>query len=195
MLESNVVFGPRLRGTEQKALCPRRDQARSADSEVLAPVSSTKTKRFGSICAASVTLQGALQPFVSLQRPHTPFFGLKPILLSSRPTVESLKTLPVTRSKKRRLSTMVAAGRSLTSSPSSSSVARSVFGGLPPPFLGWRDSPPTGDPRVAFDRGETDVEEASDPGLGHAVFDGSYDPRAQIFRVWLHAPSSPVKTV
>ena len=27
-----------------------------------------------------------------------------------------------------------------------------------------------------------------DPGLGHTVFDSSYDPRAQIFRVWLHAP-------
>jgi hypothetical protein len=43
MLESNVVFDPRLRGNEQKALCPRRDQARSADSEVLVPISSLRT--------------------------------------------------------------------------------------------------------------------------------------------------------
>src|SRR5215213_10576106 len=61
MLESNVVvFAPRLPGTEQQSLCPRRDQARSADIEVLVPISSTKTRRFGSICAASVTLQAAL---------------------------------------------------------------------------------------------------------------------------------------
>jgi hypothetical protein len=56
MLESTVVvFASRLPGTEQP-LCPRRDQARSADIEISVPISSTKTKHFGSICAASVTL-------------------------------------------------------------------------------------------------------------------------------------------
>lgn len=36
-----------------------------------------------------------------------------------------------------------------------------------------------GDPRVALDRGETDVEEAGGRGLGHASFlEGSYDPSA-----------------
>jgi hypothetical protein len=46
MLESKVVFGPRLRGTEHHALSPRRDQAYSGESEVLVPISSTKTNRF-----------------------------------------------------------------------------------------------------------------------------------------------------
>src|SRR5215213_5792582 len=40
MLESNVVvFAPRLPGTEQQLLCPRRDQTRSADIEVLQRIS------------------------------------------------------------------------------------------------------------------------------------------------------------
>ena len=44
-----------------------------------------------------------------------------------------------------------------------------------------------GDPRVALDRGEADIEEAGGGGLGQASFlDGSYDPCAQILRVGLH---------
>ena len=75
MLESNVVFGPRLRGTEQKALRPRRDQARSADSEVLVPISSTNTRRFESSFAASVTLQAALSHSSRSTAPTVRFFG------------------------------------------------------------------------------------------------------------------------
>ena len=37
----------------------------------------------------------------------------------------------------------------------------------------------TSDPRVALDRGETDVKKASNRGLGHAPFlEGFYDPAA-----------------
>jgi hypothetical protein len=55
--------------------------------------------------------------------------------------VESLRILPVTLSRKRRLSEMVAAGRTLTSSSRSLLATSSVFEGLPPPFLGSRGSP------------------------------------------------------
>ena len=75
MLESSVVFGPRLRGTEHEALCPRRDQARSTESEVFVPISSTKTSRFGSIFEASATLQAALSHSSRSTAPTVCFFG------------------------------------------------------------------------------------------------------------------------
>jgi hypothetical protein len=59
MLESRVVFGPRLRGTEQYARCPRRDQARRTQREMFAPISSTKTNRLGSTLSDTITLQEA----------------------------------------------------------------------------------------------------------------------------------------
>src|SRR5215217_7012419 len=86
-------------------------------------------------------LPGGSQPFVSLHRPQSPFFRLKPSFLSSRFTVESLRVLPVVRSRKRRLSETVAAGRSFTSSSRSFSVIWSVFSGLLPPFLGDSETP------------------------------------------------------
>jgi hypothetical protein len=55
--------------------------------------------------------------------------------------VESLRLLPVSRSKKWRLSGMVAAGRFCTSSSRSFSVVSSTFGGLPAPLLGLREAP------------------------------------------------------
>ncbi len=55
--------------------------------------------------------------------------------------MELLRDLPVICSKKRRLSDKVIAGRSFTSASSSFFVDSSVFGGLPPPFLGSSDSP------------------------------------------------------
>jgi hypothetical protein len=62
MLDSTVVFGPRLRGTEQYARCPRGDQARRTEGEVFAPIfSSTKTNRFGFTLSETITLQAALR--------------------------------------------------------------------------------------------------------------------------------------
>jgi len=66
--------------------------------------------------------------------PLQPIFWLKPSLLSSRFTVESLRGLPVVCSRERRLSETVAARRSWTSSSRSFSAISSVFGGLPLPY-------------------------------------------------------------
>src|SRR5215208_700367 len=80
------------------------------------------------------------QPLVSFQRPHSPFFRLKPIRLRSLLRVGSLRDLPAKLSKKWRLSATVAAGLLRISSSRSLFVASSALGGLPPPFLGARDS-------------------------------------------------------
>jgi hypothetical protein len=75
MLESSVVFLPRLRGTAQRAHSPRRDQARKGESEVLVPISSTKTSRFGSVSRATITLQAALSHSSRSSAPTLRFFG------------------------------------------------------------------------------------------------------------------------
>jgi len=60
--------------------------------------------------------------------------------------VNTLKDLPVTLPRKRRLPRMVAAGRYLTSTSSSLSVVWSVFGSLPPPFLYASEAPRSENP-------------------------------------------------
>lgn len=55
--------------------------------------------------------------------------------------MDSERLLPVTPSKKLLLRRMVAQGRLWMSSSSSRCIVKSVFGGLPPPFLGSRDPP------------------------------------------------------
>jgi hypothetical protein len=60
MLAKNVVFAPRLRGTEERALCPLRDQAYKGESDVLVSISSTNTSRLVSILSAAITRQAAL---------------------------------------------------------------------------------------------------------------------------------------
>src|SRR3712207_4731725 len=141
MLESTVVFLPRLRGIEQYALRPLGDQARSGASEVLVPISSTNTSCFGSICWASITLQAALCHSSRSSAPTLLFFRLKPIRLSSLLKVGSLRLLPAKLMRKWRLSLTVAAGLVRMSSSSSLFVASSALGGRPPPLLGARDSP------------------------------------------------------
>src|SRR5215203_1990250 len=86
-------------------------------------------------------LPGSSQPFVWFQRPHSPFFRLKPIRLRSLLKVDSLRLLPAKLSSKWRLSLTVAAGLVRMSSSSSLLVVTSAMGGLPPPFLGVRGSP------------------------------------------------------
>ena len=117
-----------------------------------------------SISPVIITLQAALKNSSHSSAP-TVRFWLKLILLSSRPTVESLKILPVAFCRERRRSETVAAGRSLTSSSGSLFVASSVLGDLPPPFLGSRGFPQPGDPRVELDGGEADAEETGKAGL------------------------------
>src|SRR5215218_7656185 len=84
---------------------------------------------------------GGPSPLVSFQRPHSPFFREKPILFISLLKVGSLRLLPAIVRRKRRRSSTVAAGLACTSSSRSFLVASSAMGGLPPPFLGVRDSP------------------------------------------------------
>ena len=74
MLESKVVFGPRLQGTEQYTRCPRRDQARRTQREVFAPISSTKTNRSGSTLCETITLQAALRNSSRSSAPTLRFF-------------------------------------------------------------------------------------------------------------------------
>ena len=56
-----LVFLPRLRGTEQRARSPRRDQAYRAVSEVFEPISSTNTNRSVPISPATSARQAALK--------------------------------------------------------------------------------------------------------------------------------------
>jgi hypothetical protein len=60
ILASSVVFLPRLRGTEHRALSPAGDQARSGYIEVFEPISSTNTNRSVSIWSATNTRQAVL---------------------------------------------------------------------------------------------------------------------------------------
>jgi hypothetical protein len=84
---------------------------------LFAPISSTKTNRWGFTLSETITLQATLSHSSRYHRPHrSPFFWLKPILFSSRLMVERLSLLPVTLCKRRHLSATVAAGRSWTSS-------------------------------------------------------------------------------
>ncbi len=80
MLESTVVLGPRLRGTDLKALWPFSAQAyiedsEVEDSEVFVPISSTKTSRLASTCSATITLQAALKNSSRSVAPSDLFFG------------------------------------------------------------------------------------------------------------------------
>src|SRR5215217_9170637 len=61
MLASRVTFLPQLRGVLPKALAPLRDQAYSGESETLAPISSTNTRRSASTFPATSILQAALR--------------------------------------------------------------------------------------------------------------------------------------
>ena len=75
MLASSVVLGPRLRGTEQRALSPLGDQAYSGRREVLAPISSTNTSRSVPTPPATVTFQAALSHSSRSIAPIVRFFG------------------------------------------------------------------------------------------------------------------------
>src|SRR5215212_11889466 len=83
---------------------------------------------------------GSSQELVSFQRPHRPFFWEKPSRFISRLTVESLKSVPVMCSRKRRLWPMVAAGRSSTPFSRRTPAFSSALRGLPGLFLGVRGS-------------------------------------------------------
>src|SRR5215208_7926029 len=61
MLAKSVRFAPQLRGTQHRARSPLGDQAYRGASEVLVPISSTKTKRSGLIAAVTITRQAALR--------------------------------------------------------------------------------------------------------------------------------------
>ena len=75
MLASSVVFFPQLRGTEQYARSPRGDHARSTKREAFAPISSTKTNRWGSSLSETITLQAALRNSSRSSAPTPRFFG------------------------------------------------------------------------------------------------------------------------
>src|SRR5215212_11973009 len=84
---------------------------------------------------------GSSQELVSFQRPHRPFFWEKPSRFISRLTVESLISVPVMCSKKRRLSLTVVLGRSSTSFSRRARAFSSALRGRPGLFLGVRESP------------------------------------------------------
>src|SRR5215213_9746347 len=75
MLAKSVTFAPQLRGAEHGARSPRLDQAQRDVSEVLAPISSTKTKRSGSMLPATITRQAALKNSSRSLAPTDLFFG------------------------------------------------------------------------------------------------------------------------
>ena len=112
MLASKVVFLPWLRGIEQRALYPLGAQAYKGESAVLVPF---RLRKRAVWYRALMRLSPARSP--SDTRPVLAllrfFFRLKPTRFKSLRTVESLRRLLVRHSKKRRLSAIVAAGRSL----------------------------------------------------------------------------------
>src|SRR5215217_8534633 len=75
MLASTVVFLPRLRGTEQWALCPFLDQPYRGESEVFVPISSTNTRERASSDRAAITHQAALCHSSRSSAPTVLFFG------------------------------------------------------------------------------------------------------------------------
>src|SRR5829696_6413504 len=174
MLESRVVFGPRLRGTEQYARCPRRDQARRTQREMFAPISSTKTSRCGSTFSATITLHAALS--------H-----------SSRSTAPTLRFS--TEAKTLQQSSDGGGAQRLARCASQEAAPLQERGGrtllyvffeqLPGSFIRLEWSSTTlfrrersslaGEPHVALDRGEADAKQASCGRLRHTFFDGSDD--------------------
>jgi hypothetical protein len=76
MLASSVRFLPQFLGALPKVRCsPLRDQAYSADSETLAPISSTNTSRLVSTSSATKTRQAALKNSSRSAAPSDLFFG------------------------------------------------------------------------------------------------------------------------
>jgi hypothetical protein len=78
MLARSVVFFPRLRGTEQRALSPRGAQACTGASEVFEPISSTNTNRSASILPAMSARQATLKNSSRSLAPTCLFFGSSP---------------------------------------------------------------------------------------------------------------------
>jgi hypothetical protein len=78
MLESRVTFGPQLRGAEQGARSPLRDQAYNGRSEVFVPHSSTNTKRSAPMLPATIVFQAALSHSSRSLAPTDLFFGSIP---------------------------------------------------------------------------------------------------------------------
>jgi hypothetical protein len=97
---------------------------------VLVPISSTKTRGAGVERLGERHPPGRSLPFVSLQRPHSPFFRLNPIRFKILLKVGSLMLLAAKLSRRRRLCSTVAEGLVRRSSSSSFLVASSAMGGL-----------------------------------------------------------------
>ncbi len=179
MLASTVVFLPRSRGVEQagplSSLGPSVKRVKRDVGSQSPPRRGAAWGRFLGRPSPSRRPSAILRPVPP--PPRAPFFRPKPSRFRSRPTVETLRILPVACSKKPRLCKTVAAGGVCTSSSSSFSMVGSVLGGLPPPFLGSQGTrTPLGDLHVALDRGEAHTEQASSAGFGDAFLERFYDP-------------------
>jgi hypothetical protein len=142
MLESSVVFAPRLRGTEKtRSVPPWSSGVQRRKGDVRAHLIPENTSRFVSSSWATIRLQAALKnssrstaltlvfsaEAKTLERP--PDGGVAQI--PTRKVFEEVTSLWVT----------VAAGRSFTSSSRSVSTLWSAFGGRPELFLGVREPP------------------------------------------------------
>jgi hypothetical protein len=195
MLDTRVMFGPRLRGTEQQyARCPRGDQARRTEREVFAPIfSSTKTNRFGFTLSETITLQAPLR---NSSRSSSALTGVRFLTEAHSPqeppdggvALKALRARCALQEEVPPLGYTVAAGRSFTSSSWSSLSWWSRS-----PWVACRHRPSSvramflavGHPRVALYGGEADAEQASCSGLlGDTFFllgRLSDDPNSQIF--------------
>jgi hypothetical protein len=105
------------------------------------PISSTKTHRLASTCTATITLQAHLENSSRSSAPIVRFLREVQPRFIQRLTAESLRVVPVTRSKKRRLWPKVALGCSSTSFSRRSWAFSSALRGRPGLFLGVRGSP------------------------------------------------------
>jgi hypothetical protein len=75
MLATSVTFLPQFLGALPKARSPLRDQAYSAESETLAPISWTKTSLSASTSSATRARQAALRNSSRSPAPIDLFFG------------------------------------------------------------------------------------------------------------------------
>src|SRR5215217_25234 len=117
MLASRVTFLPQLRGVLPKALAPLRDQAYSGESETLAPISSTNTRRSASTFPATSILQAAFRNSSRSPAPSDLFSA--PPQAPEHPTHGGLAERETAHPRYSHRSERVAAGRSSMSASNS----------------------------------------------------------------------------
>jgi hypothetical protein len=187
MLESTVVLAPRLRGTEQCALCPLGAQAYKGESEMFVPISSTNTSRRASSGWTTITLQAALSHSSRSSAPTVRFFERSPS--SSSVALRWSCSYPF------RLCALGSdvfgrwwqLGAPLHPPLGALGLSLVYYAGSPRALFGREGASLSDTPSVSLDRREAHVEGASCLSFGHTpLYSGDY-LLAQIFGIGSHS--------